>query len=125
MDKIQNIFLPQITDNKGKITFIEQMNHIPFGIKKVLLYYDLRCDEIIISSANKESYLLFIALSGSFEVTVNKGNKTEKNSLYRPNNGLLVYGTGLLSLNKFSTNSVLMVLTSEVNDLNIQIKKTT
>lgn len=83
------INLPEIIDQRGKLSFIENYNQVPFEIEKSNLYFDT----FLIRSKrklNEKSFL--IALSGIIEITFS--NNTNSVILNRPNVGVyLINGT--------------------------------
>lgn len=41
LNNVEIIHLPQFLDNRGNLSFIEQMKHIPFDIKRSYWIYDV------------------------------------------------------------------------------------
>ena len=112
MKQPQLISLPKIEDPRGNLTFIEQENHIPFAIKRVYWIYDVPGGQTRGGHAFKEQQELVVALSGSFDVVVNDGEKEERLHLNRSYYGLYIPNGLWRHMDNFSTNSVAMVLSS-------------
>jgi hypothetical protein len=112
VDKIKIINLPKIEDSRGNLSYIEEINHIPFKIKRVYWIYDVPGGESRGSHAFKETEELIIALSGSFDVILHDGRKKHKYSLNRSYYGIYVPAMTWRRLENFSTNSLALVLAS-------------
>lgn len=110
------IQLPKILDDRGNLSFIESFQHVPFKIKRCYFIYDVPGGQIRGSHAFKKQSELIIALSGSFDVLVHDGQKESRFSLSRSDFGLFLPPMSFRTLNNFSTNSVVLVLSSEEYD---------
>lgn len=108
--------LPKILDNRGNLSIIESENHIPFPIRRCYWIYDVPGGELRGSHAFKKQHEFIVALSGSFDVVLNDGEKEERHSLRRSYYGLYVPPMHYRTLDNFSTNSVALVLSSEPYD---------
>ncbi|MBR6016378.1 MAG: WxcM-like domain-containing protein [Prevotella sp.] len=111
------IDLPKICDPRGNLTVAEQMKNVPFDIARVYWTYDIPAGEWRGGHAHKTCEEVIIAVSGSFDVTLDdgRGNK-EVHHLNHPYQGLYV-GTGIWrTLEDFSSGSVCLVLASELFD---------
>lgn len=110
--------LPKIEDPRGNLSFIEQMNHIPFAIKRVYWIYDVPggCDRG--GHAYKQSKEFIVALSGSFDVVLNDGKHKQTVSLNRAFHGLYVPNGLWRTMTNFATNSLVLVLSSTDYDEN-------
>jgi uncharacterized RmlC-like cupin family protein len=113
------VSLPKITDFRGNLSFIEGNQHIPFAIKRAYWIYDVPGGEIRGGHAFREQSEFIVALSGSFDIVIKKGDKLATFSLNRSYFGLFVPNGVWRSMENFSTNSVALVLAStnfEEND---------
>jgi hypothetical protein len=110
--KAQIITLPRFEDPRGNLTFIEQMQHIPFEIKRVYWIYDVPGGEIRGGHAFKVQHEFVIALSGSFDVVINERGIEQRYHLNRSYFGLYVPPGQWRYMDNFSTNSVALVLSS-------------
>ena len=111
-NKAEIIKLPKFIDYRGNLSFIESDNHIPFYIKRTYWIYDVPGGEIRGSHAFKKSKEFIIALSGSFDVVLNDGNKETRFNLNRSYFGLYVPNMLWRSLENFSTNSLALITSS-------------
>ena len=116
MTNPQIIELPQFFDPRGNLAVIEECGEIPFAIERCHWIYDVpggggreghayRCNEEFI-----------VALSGSFDVMVNDGKNAEIYTLNRTYKGLYLPAMMWRELTNFSTNSVVLVLSSTPYD---------
>ena len=111
------IELPKIYDPRGNLTVAEQMENVPFEVKRVYWTYDVPAGERRGGHAHKECVEFIIAVSGSFTVTLDDGKGNRKDfHLNHPWEGLLV-PTGIWrTLEDFSSGAVCLVLASELFD---------
>lgn len=122
MKNVSIINLPKILDARGNLSYIEQDVHIPFDIKRVYWIYDVPGGEERGGHAFKKQKEFIVALSGSFDVIINDGKKTERYHLNRSYYGLYVPSGWWRHLDNFSTNSVVLVLSSTLYDANDYIR---
>jgi dTDP-4-dehydrorhamnose 3,5-epimerase-like enzyme len=106
------INLPKIEDNRGNLSFVEEENHIPFKNERTYWIYDVPGGQIRGGHAFKEQQEFIIALSGSFDVVINNGNKEYKFTLNRSYYGLFIPNGYWRQMKNFSTNSLAVVLAS-------------
>ncbi|WP_213522246.1 FdtA/QdtA family cupin domain-containing protein [Nonlabens sp.] len=112
MEKARIIELPKFLDPRGNLSFFENSNQIPFDIKRTYWIYDVPGGEIRGSHAFKKSYEFIVALSGSFDVVLNDGEKEMKYSLNRSYYGFYVPKLLWRSIENFSTNSLALIVSS-------------
>lgn len=108
--------LPKIADPRGNLTFVENQTHIPFNIKRVYYTYDVPGGAERGGHAHKELIQLIIAMSGSFDITLDDGFEKQKFHLNRSYFGLYVCSMIWREIDNFSSGSVCMVLASEFFD---------
>lgn len=108
------IELPKISDPRGNLTFIEGMRHIPFEIRRVYYTYDVPGGADRGGHAHKALHQLIIAMSGSFDVTLDDGRNKKKFHMNRSYQGLYVCPMMWRDLDNFSSGSVCMVLASNI-----------
>lgn len=111
-ESAQIIELPKILDKRGNLSIIEEFKNIPFKIERTYWIYDVLGGESRGGHAYKENEEFIVALSGSFDVILNDGNKQETFSLNRSYYGLYVPQGLWREMNNFSTNSLALVLSS-------------
>lgn len=112
------IKFPHLLDQRGSLVFVEGINHIPFDIKRVYYLYDVPTGQKRGGHAHKELWQILIAISGSFEVHLTDGNKNVQYNLNNPSEGLLITPMVWRDLKNFSSNSVCLVMASEIYDEN-------
>jgi len=110
------IDLPKIYDPRGNLTFIESENHIPFQIQRVYYLYDVPGGAERGGHAHKGLHQLIIAMSGSFDVSLDDGKEKKRFNLNRSYSGLYVCPMIWRELDNFSSGSVCMVLASNKYD---------
>lgn len=98
--------LPRFLDSRGNLSFVEQLNHIPFEIKRTYWIYDVPGGEARGGHAFKENQEFIVALSGAFDIVVDDGQQKKTFSLNRSYSGLYVPSGLWREMNNFSTNSV-------------------
>lgn len=113
IDDAKIIELPIFTDPRGNLSFVEQLNHIPFEIKRTYWIYDVPGGEARGGHAFRENQEFIIALSGAFDVIVDDGQQKKTFTLNRSYYGLYI-PTGLWrEIENFSTNSFALEFGSE------------
>lgn len=113
MNNVKLINNPQIIDFRGNLCFWESNRQIPFELKRLYWICDVPSGQYRGDHAFKEQKEIIIALSGSFEVQLDTGEKKHTFLLNRANKGLFVPNMSWRSLQNFSTNSVCLVLASK------------
>lgn len=101
---------------KGNISVIENGITIPFEVKRAYYLYDVPGGESRGGHAHKDLRQLIIAVSGSFNVTLDDGNVKRTFTLNRPYQGLLIVPGIWRELDDFSSGSVCLVLASHKYD---------
>ncbi len=104
------IQLPKVQDSRGNLSFLEYPQYLPFQIKRTYWIYDVPGGETRGSHAFKEQQEFIIALSGSFDVILNDGEKEFKFQLNRSYYGLYIPKMYWRSLDNFSTNSLALIV---------------
>ena len=112
IEKVKIIDLPKILDSRGNLSFLESNIHVPFEIKRIYWVYDVPGGEIRGSHAFKKSHEFIIALSGSFDVVLNDGEKEMRFSLNRSYYGLYIPNLLWRRIENFATNSLALIVSS-------------
>lgn len=116
------ISIPKIVDNRGNLSFIEESHHIPFKIERTFWIYDVPGGENRGGHAFRETEEFIVALSGSFDVVLNDGEKEQVFQLNRSYYGLYVPKMMWREMRNFSTNSLALVMASTPYDADDYIR---
>ena len=122
MNKIKYSNLPKIEDIRGNLSFIESNVHIPFEIKRVYWIYDVPCGEVRGGHAFKEQHEFIVSLSGSFDVVIDDGKTKQTYLLNRSHYGLYLPAGLWRQMQNFSTNSLVLVISSTFYNENDYIR---
>lgn len=112
MENISLIEIPTIKDTRGNLAFI-QNGTIPFEFKRVYYLFDVPSSAFRGGHSHIKQQEFLIALSGSFEVTIDSGNEKVTFFLNKPNVGLLIPSGFWRELQNFSSGAVCLVLNSD------------
>ena len=104
--------LSTFSDSRGKLTVIEEDDHLPFSIRRVYYLYDMPGGVVRGAHAHKALQQLMIAVSGSFDIVLDDGMTQQRFRLDRPDRGLLIGSMIWRSLENFSDGAVCCVLAS-------------
>jgi hypothetical protein len=107
------IHFPKISNPAGNITPVENLINVPFKIKRVYYLYDIPGGESRGAHGHKQLESVIIALSGSFDVTIDDGKNKKTVQLNRPYFGLNVKSGMWRDLSNFSSGAICLVLASE------------
>ncbi len=116
------IELAKISDPRGNLSVIEEYKDIPFKIERSYWIYDVPGGETRGGHAFKKTEELIVALSGSFDVTIDDGEDRKVFHLNRSYYGLFVPKGIWREMENFSTNSLALVLSSTKYDSNDYIR---
>lgn len=111
--KPEIISLPKILDKRGNLSFFENPNQLPFQIARIYWIYDVPGGETRGSHAFREQQEFIVALSGSFDVILNDGEKDFKFSLNRSYYGLFIPKMFWRKIVNFSTNSLALIVSDK------------
>ena len=106
INDVKLIELPKFTDTRGNLSFVEQNNHIPFAIQRTYWIYDVPGGESRGGHAYRTTDEFIIAISGSFDVTVDDGTEKKIFTLNRSYYGLYIPKGLWRTMVNFSTNSL-------------------
>lgn len=108
--------LPQHTDERGHLTYIEQREDVPIDIERVYYIYDVPGDCVRGEHAHEELEQVMIAVSGSFDVLLDDGADQTEVTLDSPDEGLYLAPMTWREMYGFSEDAVCLVLASEPYD---------
>ena len=106
------ISLPINHQANGNLTAISNGNQVPFDVKRVYYLYDVPGGFSRGGHGHLELQQLIVALSGSFDITVDDGKVKRTFHLSRPNMGLYMPSGLWRELDNFSSGSICFVLAS-------------
>lgn len=116
VDGCRILDMPVIGHEYGNIAVMENSANAPLQIRRVYYIYDVQSGAERGGHSHHNTTEIVIALCGSFDVTVDDGQRTRRISLNRPSHGLLL-PTGIWrTLDNFSSGAVCLVLASEKFD---------
>ena len=108
------IRLPLIEDLRGKLSFGEIEQHLPFTPKRYFLVFDVPSQEVRGEHAHKTLHQFLVCVKGSVSVALDDGLSRDEIKLDSSNLGLhippMIWGIQY----KYSSDAVLLVLTSDV-----------
>ena len=106
ISNVKVVELPKFTDPRWNLSFVEQLNHIPFEIKRTYWIYDVPGGENRGGHTFKQNEEFIVALSGAFDVIVDDGTEKKRFTLNRSYYGLYVPAGLWREMENFSTNSL-------------------
>lgn len=116
LENVRYVELPIIHDRRGNLTFIEGNKHVPFDIRRVYYLYDVPGGAHRGGHAHRQLEQLIVAMSGSFDVVLDDGQRSRRFHMNRSFYGLYVPRMIWREIDNFSSGSVCMVLASEHYD---------
>lgn len=103
-------------DERGQLIAIEELNDIPFEIKRIYYMYDTREGVVRGHHAHKSLEQILICVRGSCKIRLDNGKEKKVVALGKPHEGLYVSNVIWREMYDFSPDAVLMVLASSVYD---------
>jgi hypothetical protein len=107
------IEFPRINDPRGNLSFIEGGRQVPFDIRRVYYLYDVPGGAERGAHGHRALEQVVIAMSGSFDLTLDDGSIKMRYHLNRSYFGLYVPAMTWRELDNFSSGSVCLVLASD------------
>lgn len=107
------IDLTKIIDPRGNLTVAERDSGLPFDIGRVYWVYDVPSGESRGGHAHRECEELLVAVSGSFDVTLDNGHQRQTYHLNHPWQGLYIGTDTWRTLDDFSSGAVCLVIASQ------------
>ena len=106
----------------GNLTAVNNGVELPFELRRTFYIYDVPGGAERGGHSHYTCQQFIIAISGSFDVTVDDGNDKYTFTLNRPNQGLLVVPGIWRTLQNFSSGSVCLALASHHFDENDYVR---
>ncbi|MEH7252412.1 FdtA/QdtA family cupin domain-containing protein [Neobacillus niacini] len=117
MKKYRMLEFPQLGDDRGQLVVVEQLKEIPFDLKRIFYIYGTKGEVARGQHANRRSEFVLINLNGSCKVLVDDGmNDSEVIVLDQPHTGVYLDKMVWKEMFDFSSDSILLVLASELYD---------
>lgn len=116
LNDVKYIEFEQLGDNRGNLVVLEGNKNIPFEMKRVFYIYGSDKDVIRGQHANRNSEFVLINVCGRSKVKVNDGKNTKIFELDKPHSGIYLPKMIWKDMFDFSSDSVLLVLSSEYYD---------
>jgi hypothetical protein len=117
------IHFSRVHNRSGSLTPITNLVDIPFSIKRIYYLYDMPGGESRGAHAHRKLEQLIVAVSGSFDVTLDDGRNKKTLNLARPYMGLHMLPGMWRDLNNFSAGAICLVLASELYDENDYLRE--
>ena len=110
------VFLPGTGSRNGTFTQIENLKEIPFEIKRVFYLYDIPGGASRGGHAHKQLEQYIIAISGSFDITLDDGLNKKTITLNRSNLALHLRSGIWKEMSNFSSGAICLAITSDIYD---------
>jgi dTDP-4-dehydrorhamnose 3,5-epimerase-like enzyme len=114
MYKILNF--PKVTDNRGSLTYINNLKQIPFEIKRVFIVSGVPQGLSRGGHAHKILQEVLIPISGHFCVEVSDGENCAEIHLSEDDAGILIPPSSWRVVTKYSSGAICLSLCSEEFD---------
>jgi acetyltransferase-like isoleucine patch superfamily enzyme/dTDP-4-dehydrorhamnose 3,5-epimerase-like enzyme len=106
--------LPLIEDMRGSLSVVEWGKQLPFEPKRCFWVFDVPSRDVRGEHAHLELHQFMVCVKGSVNVVIDDGSRRTQVTLDKPNLGLnvppMIWGIQY----KFSSDAILMVLTSDI-----------
>jgi len=107
---------PPHGDDRGQLIAIEEMQDIPFDVKRIYYIYDTLPGVRRGFHAHRNLQQILICVSGSCKIHLDNGFDTAEVLLDKPNVGLYISNDMWREMYDFSEGAVLLVLASQYYD---------
>jgi hypothetical protein len=107
------IELPKMVDERGNLSYLENLHQIPFTIRRAYWIYDVPGGEVRGGHAYKTLQEFIVALSGSFDLVLHDGIVESRIALNRSYSGVYVPNGIWRHMENFSTNSLALILSDD------------
>ena len=108
--------MPLIEDLRGALTFGEIDKHLPFTPKRFFVIYDVPSTRVRGEHAHRQLHQFLVCVRGSCSVVLDDGRQREEVALDRATVGLHIPPMVWAVQYKYSPDSLLLVLASDVYD---------
>ena len=122
INDVKFIELPRFKDPRGNLSFVQELDQIPFEILRTYWIYDVPGGESRGGHAFKQTEEFIVAMSGAFDVVVSDGKEKKIFSLNRSYYGLYIPKGLWRDIENFSTNSLALEFASTKYDRNAYVE---
>ncbi|MBQ0021510.1 MAG: FdtA/QdtA family cupin domain-containing protein [Bacteroidales bacterium] len=110
---VRLIEIPDVTDQRGSLCFMEGDNHIPFRIERVFFLYNIPEGAQRGDHSHSTCAEVVFAVHGAFTMKVDDGERSISIRIDRPNVGILIPAGIWCQLLNFEQDTVCAVVASE------------
>lgn len=105
------------TDDRGRLTAIEEDTHVPFNINRIFYVHQVKPDTNRGGHAHMDTDQVLTSVNGSLKVDVSDGKTTQTYVLDSPAKGIIVPRMFWVRLYEFSESAVCLVMASTKYDI--------
>ena len=116
-NEIHWIEFQDIDDERGRLTAVEEVNHIPFEIKRIFYVHQVTPNTDRGGHAHFDTDQVITAVHGSLKVDVSDGTETKTYILDTPNKGIYVPRMFWIRLYDFQDNGICLVFASTIYNM--------
>lgn len=116
LDNVKIFEFPKVSDPRGNLSFIEEAVNVPFAIKRVFYIYDIPGGVTRGGHGHKSNKSVLVAITGSMDLHLSDGDRELVVTLNRANKGVLIPEGVWVSMQNFSSGTVLLAMNSEYYD---------
>ncbi|MDE7407391.1 MAG: FdtA/QdtA family cupin domain-containing protein [Muribaculaceae bacterium] len=116
IDECRIIELDRHRHENGSLSVVSNNGEFPFSVRRLFYLYDVPGDSERGGHSHHQAQELIVAVSGSFDVTLDDGHHRRTFTLNRPYRALYIPAGIWRGLDNFSSGSVCLVLTSHTFD---------
>ena len=116
VSSVQLVDLPVITDSRGSLSFGEYGDHIPFQPKRYFVVFDVPAGQLRGAHAHRTTEQFLVCVKGSVSIVVDDGRHRQSVLLDNPSAGLYIPPNIWATQQDYSTDAVLLVLSSDAYD---------
>lgn len=116
-NRIRWIDFQDISDDRGRLTAIEESGHVPFDIKRIFYVHQVKPGTDRGGHAHMDTDQLITAVNGALKIDVSDGKVTQTYVLDSPARGVYVPRMFWIRLYAFSDSAVCLVLASTRYDM--------
>ena len=114
LDHVRWINFQDVTDDRGRLTAIEENVHIPFSIARVFYVHQVVPGVDRGGHAHRDTDQVVVGIHGSLKIDVSDGTIVKTYVLDNPGKGLFVPKMIWIRLHKFSADGVCLVLADTI-----------